>query len=70
MWFMVSREAGQNLNMPNLTHTEFLKALEDKFTAEELCELLELDTIDIINAFQKLITHNRGRLEDELKWSH
>ena len=56
--------------MPNLTHTEFLKALEDKFTAEELCELLELDTIDIINAFQKLITHNRGRLEDELKYGH
>jgi hypothetical protein len=56
--------------MPNLTHTEFLKALEDKFTAEELCELLGLDTGDIIDAFPKLITHNRGRLEDELKYGH
>lgn len=56
--------------MPNLTHTEFLKALEDKFTAEELCELLELDTNDIIKAFSSQITFNRGRLEEELKWGH
>jgi len=56
--------------MPNLTHTEFLKALEDKFTAEELCELLELDTIDILLAFPKLVTHNRARLEDKLKYGH
>lgn len=56
--------------MPNLTHTEFLKALEDKYTAEELTELLELTTNDIIKAFSQQITFNRSMLEDELKYGH
>jgi len=34
---------------------EFKNHLADKFTAEELCELLHLDVWDIIEAFQEKI---------------
>lgn len=39
---------------------EFKKELADKYTAEELSELLELDVWDIIEAFQEKVI--------ELKW--
>lgn len=34
---------------------EFKACLADRFTAEELCELLHLDVWDIIEAFQEQI---------------
>lgn len=39
---------------------EFKKELADKYTGEELCELLQLDVWDIIEAFQEKVI--------ELKW--
>lgn len=56
--------------MPNLTQREFLQALEDKFEAWELVELLELKTSEIITAFFSDVLKRQGDLEEELKWSH
>lgn len=56
--------------MPNLTQREFVKALEDKFTAEELVELLEIKTSEIINAFWDDVLKQQDMLEDELRYGH
>lgn len=54
--------------MPNLTQREFIKALEDKFEAWELVELLELKTSEIITAFFQDVLNRQNDLEDELKY--
>lgn len=67
---MVDWKANKDLIMANLTQREFLKALEDKFTAEELVELLELKTSEIITAFFSDILNRQSMLEEELKYGH
>jgi hypothetical protein len=56
--------------MPNLTQKAFLEALEDKFTAEELVELLDLKTSEIITAFFHEVLKQQNMLEEELKYGH
>lgn len=56
--------------MSSLTQQAFFNALSDKFTPDELCELLELQTADIIFAFRDTILANQSMLEDELKYGH
>lgn len=40
---------------------EFKESLADKYTAEELCELLQLDVWDIIEAFEEKILNLKFR---------
>jgi hypothetical protein len=40
---------------------EFKQSLSDKYTAEELCELLQLDVWDIIEAFEDKIIEYHWR---------
>lgn len=56
--------------MSSLTQIAFLKALNDKFDPTELVELLDLETVDIIDAFEGLILQRQSSLEDELKYGH
>jgi hypothetical protein len=40
---------------------EFKKELADRYTAEELCELLELDVWDVIEMFEEKIVELKFR---------
>lgn len=56
--------------MSSLTQDAFFKALEDKFTAAELVELLGLETRQIIQRFFDEVIDNQPELQDELKYGH
>jgi hypothetical protein len=53
-----------------MTQSAFFKALVDKFDANELCELLEIETEELVWILSDMILENQAVLEDELKWGH
>ena len=56
--------------MGSLTQAAFIKAIIDKFEPFELCELLGIETIDIVREFRSRILERQSELEDELKYGH
>lgn len=56
--------------MSSLTQTTFLKALADKFDPYELCDLLEVDSVELIEALMDKVLENQSMLEEELKYGH
>ena len=54
--------------MPSLTHTEFLKALEDKFTAEELCDVLYQNPSQDISQFSLMDSDAQIELYQKLRF--